>query len=66
MVAISLTDPYVTEVHSGSWGSSYTPGETTSVKESLEKVWKSILALIILPVVFFTIAYIKFMRLDIR
>ena len=66
MVAISLTDPYVTEVHSGSWGSSYTPGETTSVKESLEKVWKSILALIILPVVFFAIAYIKFMRLDIR
>jgi ABC-2 type transport system permease protein len=43
----------------------YTYGET-SIQESLEKVWKNILALIILPVVFFAIAYIKFMRLDIR
>ena len=66
VVSISLTDPYVTEVHSGSWGSSYTPGETTSIQESLEKVWKSIFALSILPVVFFAIAYIKFMRMDIR
>ncbi len=66
MVAVSLTDPYVTEVHSGSWGSSHTLGDTTSIQESLEKVWKSIFALIILPVVFFAIAYIKFMRMDIR
>ena len=66
MVAVSLTDPYVTELHSGSWSSSHTLGETTSIQESLEKVWKSILALIILPVVFFAIAYVKFMRLDIR
>ncbi|HJH25278.1 MAG TPA: ABC transporter permease [Methanophagales archaeon] len=66
MVAVSLTDPYVTEVHSGSWHSSYTPGETTSIQDSLEKVWKSIFALIILPVVFFAFAYIKFMRMDIR
>ena len=66
MVGISLTDPYVRVVHGRSWGSSYTPGETTSIRKSLEKVWKSILALIILPVVFFAIAYIKFMRMDIR
>ena len=65
-VSISLTNPYLKVVHGGSWSSSYTPGETTSIKESLEKVWKSILALIILPVVFFAIAYIKFMRMDIR
>ncbi|MEA2032360.1 MAG: ABC transporter permease subunit [Euryarchaeota archaeon] len=65
-VSISLTNPYLKVVHGGSWSSSYTPGETTSIQESLEKVWKSILALIILPVVFFPITYIKFMRMDIR
>ena len=65
-VSISLTNPYLKVVHGGSWGSSYTPGETTSIRKSLEKVWKNILALIILPVVFFALAYIKFMRMDIR
>ncbi|MGB2842954.1 MAG: ABC transporter permease subunit [Halobacteriota archaeon] len=43
----------------------YAYGET-SIQESLEKVWKNFLALIIFPVVFFAIAYVKFMRLDIR
>jgi ABC-2 type transport system permease protein len=66
MVAVSLTDPYVTEVHSGSWSSSHTLGDTTSIQKSLEKIWKNIFALFILPVVFFAIAYIKFMRMDIR
>jgi len=66
MVAVSLTDPYVTELHSSGWSSSHTLGETTSIRESLEKVWKSIFALIILPIVFFALAYIKFMRMDIR
>ncbi|MGB2842955.1 MAG: ABC transporter permease subunit [Halobacteriota archaeon] len=61
-VAESITDPYLTEVHTN-W---YTPGDTTSIRQSLERVWESILALIILPVVFFAIAYVKFMRLDIR
>ena len=65
-VSISLTNPYLTVVHGGSWGSSYTPGETTSIRKSLEKVWKNIFALFILPVIFFAIAYIKFMRMDIR
>ena len=32
----------------------------------LEQIWKNILALIILPIVFFALAYIKFMRMDIR
>ncbi|MBA7534554.1 hypothetical protein ES705_26803 [subsurface metagenome] len=36
------------------------------LQEVLEKVWKNILALIIFSVVFFAIAYVKFMRLDIR
>jgi ABC-2 type transport system permease protein len=65
-VSISLTDPYVSELHSGSWSSSHTLGDTTSIQESLEKVWKNIFALFILPVIFFAIAYIKFMRMDIR
>jgi ABC-2 type transport system permease protein len=42
-----------------------TYGET-SIQESLERVWKNFLALIIFPIVFFAIAYIKFMRMDIR
>jgi len=66
-VSISLTNPYLTEVHGGRfWSSSHTLGETTSIQESLEKVWKNAFALIILPIVFFAIAYVKFMRMDIR
>ena len=61
-VAESITDPYLKAVHTN-W---YRPGETSSIPESLERVWKNIFALIILPVVFFVIAYIKFMRMDIR
>ncbi|HJH25279.1 MAG TPA: ABC transporter permease [Methanophagales archaeon] len=67
MVAVSLTVPYhLKEVHSGGGNIHYSPGDTTSVKESLEKVWKNIFALFILPVIFFAIAYIRFMRMDIR
>ena len=66
-VSISLTNPYLTEVHGGRfWSSSHTLGETTSIQKSVEKVWKNIFALFILPVVFFAIAYVKFMRMDIR
>jgi ABC-2 type transport system permease protein len=43
------------------YSSSVTAGE-----DVLEKIWKNIFALIILPIVFFAIAYIKFMRMDIR
>ena len=43
-------------------GESSAPG----LLEVLEKVWKNILALISFSVVFFAIAYIKFMRMDIR
>jgi len=43
-------------------GESSAPG----LQEVLEKVWKNILALIAFSVVFFAIAYIRFMRMDIR
>ncbi len=38
----------------------------TEGQDMLERIWKNILALIIFPLVFFAIAYIKFMRMDIR
>ncbi|HJH27255.1 MAG TPA: ABC transporter permease [Methanophagales archaeon] len=40
--------------------------DATPGRDVLEKVWKNIFVLIILPIVFFAIAYIKFMRMDIR
>ena len=43
-----------------------TEGEEKSLREALEIVWKNILALIVFPLVFFALAYVKFMRLDIR
>jgi len=46
-------------------GFGYSSALTVS-KDVLEKIWKNILALIIFPIVFFAIAYIKFMRRDIR
>ena len=38
----------------------------TSILEALGIVWKSLLVLLVFPVVMFAIAYIKFMRMDIR
>jgi len=38
----------------------------TEGQDVLERIWKNILALIIFPIVFFAIAYVKFMRMDIR
>ncbi|MCK4476308.1 MAG: ABC transporter permease [Methanophagales archaeon] len=40
--------------------------EAPGLQEVLGRVWKNILALISFSVVFFAIAYIKFMRMDIR
>ncbi len=37
-----------------------------SLKEGLGKIWANILALLIFPTVFFAIAYVKFMREDVR
>jgi len=44
----------------------YGCSSVTAVEDILEKIWKNIIALIIFPIVFFAIAYIKFMRMDIR
>ncbi len=41
-------------------------GEEKSLSEALGIVWKNILALVIFPLVFFAVAYVKFMRMDIR
>ncbi len=38
----------------------------TSILEALGMVWKNLLVLLLFPVVMFAIAYIKFMRMDIR
>jgi ABC-2 type transport system permease protein len=38
----------------------------TSILEALGMVWKNLLVLLVFPVVMFAIAYIKFMRMDIR
>jgi ABC-2 type transport system permease protein len=42
------------------------PPAETSILEALGMVWKNLLVLLIFPVVMFAIAYVKFMRLDIR
>ncbi|MFZ2070801.1 MAG: ABC transporter permease subunit [Halobacteriota archaeon] len=41
-------------------------GEAPGLQKMLGKVWKNILALISFSVVFFALAYVKFMRMDIR
>jgi ABC-2 type transport system permease protein len=38
----------------------------TSILEALGMVWKNLLVLLVFPVIMFSIAYIKFMRMDIR
>ncbi len=38
----------------------------TSILEALGMVWKNLLVLLVFPVIMFAIAYIKFMRMDIR
>jgi len=48
------------------YGPHPTGDEEKSIREALEIVWKNILALLIFPLVFFAVAYVKFMRLDIR
>ncbi len=38
----------------------------TSILEALGMVWKNLVVLVVFPVIMFAIAYIKFMRMDIR
>ena len=59
------------QLSSVSFGSSSTTRITgsrdeTSILEALGMVWKNLLVLLVFPVVMFAIAYIKFMRMDIR
>ena len=54
-----------------SFGSSSTTRITgsraeTSIFEALGMVWKNLLVLLVFPVIMFAIAYVKFMRMDIR
>ncbi|MEA2033474.1 MAG: ABC transporter permease [Euryarchaeota archaeon] len=42
------------------------PPAETNILEALGMVWKNLLVLLVFPVVMFAIAYIKFMRMDIR
>ena len=42
------------------------PPAETSILEALGMVWKNLLVLLVFPVVMFAIAYIRFMRMDIR
>ena len=42
------------------------PPAGTSILEALGMVWKNLLVLLVFPVVMFAIAYVKFMRMDIR
>ena len=42
------------------------PPAETSILEALGMVWKNLLVLLVFPVTMFAIAYVKFMRMDIR
>jgi ABC-2 type transport system permease protein len=42
------------------------PPAETSILEALGMVWKNLLVLLVFPVIMFAIAYVKFMRMDIR
>jgi len=46
------------------WGGE--PRAGTSIFEALGMVWKNLLVLLVCPVIMFAIAYVKFMRMDIR
>ena len=59
------------QLSSVSFGSSSTTRITgsraeTSIFEALGMVWKNLLVLLVFPVIMFAIAYVKFMRMDIR
>nr|QNO53543.1 hypothetical protein LGBLGJPO_00007 [Methanosarcinales archaeon ANME-1 ERB6] len=64
-VSAAVLDPTFESffVFGGSMGE---PPAETSILEALGMVWKSLLVLLVFPVIMFAIAYIKFMRMDIR
>jgi len=64
-VSSAVLDPTF-ESFRGFFGPRTEPSAETSILEALGMVWKNLLVLLVFPVVMFAIAYIKFMRMDIR
>jgi len=64
-VSSAVLDPTFEPLR-GFFGPMREPPAETSIFEALGMVWKNLLVLLLFPVVMFAIAYIKFMRMDIR
>jgi ABC-2 type transport system permease protein len=64
-VSSAVLDPTF-ESFRGFFGSRTEPSAETGILEALGMVWKNLLVLLVFPVIMFAIAYIKFMRMDIR
>ena len=62
--AMSVTNPRIAALISSPYNTM--PEETPGLAEALGKIWMNIAALIVFPSAFFAIAYVKFMRMDIR
>ena len=66
-VAISLTNPTVSGFMYGqAMGDAGDPGTGFDIPGLLSGLFVNIIALILIPVIFFGIAYVKFMRIDVR
>jgi len=64
-VSSAVLDPTFEPLR-GFFGPRTEPPAETSILEAMGMVWKNLLVLLVFPVVMFAIAYIKFMRMDIR
>ena len=64
-VSAAVLDPTF-ESFRGFFGPRTEPPAETSILEAMGMVWKNFLVLLVFPVVMFAIAYVKFMRMDIR
>jgi ABC-2 type transport system permease protein len=64
-VSAAVLDPTF-EPFRGFFGPRTEPPAETSILEALGMVWKNLLVLLVFPETMFSIAYVKFMRMDIR
>jgi ABC-2 type transport system permease protein len=64
-VSAAVLDPTF-ESFRGFFGPRTEPPAETSILEAMGMVWKNLLVLLVFPVIMFAIAYVKFMRMDIR
>lgn len=64
-VSAAVLDPTF-EPFRGFFGPRTEPPAETSILEALGVVWKNLLVLLVFPETMFAIAYVKFMRMDIR